>query len=97
MTFKLDILIRSSDDARLTLETVGAKIAKAGLSPQAEQLLSQQVTSAVEQFARQLSLTRAHSISASRVFEGDGYRATVRVKQRSDGLLEKIKQLLGSR
>lgn len=93
--FKRSIVLRSSNDAREALGSLDAELRNTGLPPETEHFLREQLATTLDQFERQLSPELVRTIKADRVFEGDGYKVTVRVRHNVSGIVERLKSFLG--
>lgn len=93
--FKRSIVLGSGDDARRILDVFDTEVQTAGLPPQTEQFLREQIETTLLQFERQLTSGSVQKIVADRVFEGDGYRVTVRVRHGTESVVDKLKNLFG--
>jgi len=93
--FKRNIVLRAGGDPRHELTAFESALRDANLPPPTQQFLQEQVETTLLQFERQLTTGPIHKVVADRLFEGDGYRVTVRVRSGKESAIDKIKGLLG--
>lgn len=73
-----------------------AEVNSSSLEPEAAMFLKEQVETALLQFGRQLSSPPVHRVNADRLFEGDGYRVSIKVATpSSDTPFSLIKKVFG--
>lgn len=94
MTLKLDLRIANAEDAARERMRGGAAIESSGLPDATKAFLTDQLETNLVIFERQLSL-KSGSMKADKLFEGDGYRISVRVNQGGGGLIASLRQKLG--
>ena len=93
--FKRNIAISSHDEARRALNVFTTELAQSDVPPHTAKFLTEQIESTLIQFERQLGTGPIHRVDADRLFEGDGYKVTIRVRSGGSGSLDKLRRLLG--
>ncbi len=92
---KLSLTINSSDEARLAISRVRDALSKSNLSQPSKHYLSDAVCATLALWEDQLSHPTTKSFKADRLFAGDDYRISLRVGERSSGLIGIVNHLLG--
>jgi len=82
--FRRNIILRSCVDIRAELNMLGTEIRNSDLQPQTKKLLHEQVETTLLQFEQQITSGPVQKVFANRVFEGDGFQVTVRVRYGAD-------------
>jgi len=95
MMFKQSIVLRSGEEVRSELDAFAVALKDAHLPAPTERFLQEQIETTLLQFERQLTTPPIHKVVADRLFEGDGYRVTVRVRCGNEGVIDKIRSFLG--
>jgi len=93
--FKRKINLHSQEDITREIERTDQIIESSGVKSTNKEILKTQILSTLYDLERQISNRNAASISINRVIEGDDYIVSLRFRHKSQGLIEKIKQLLG--
>lgn len=93
--FKLEITLRSADEARAALSGLRTQIDKSGLSAQSSEFLFEQLETTLRNLVQQMSIEHLRNLKVDRVLEGDGYRVSVKVRQSGPGAKSWLGRLFG--
>lgn len=94
---KLSLVIKSSDEAHLAISEVHDLVSKSDLSQASKHYLGDSVCATLALWEDQLSRPATKSFKADRLFAGDDYRISLRVGERSSGLMGILNRFLGRR
>jgi hypothetical protein len=94
--FRKKITISSLEDTRACLSSFKKELITAPLNSETSIFLEEQVATTLLQFGKQLSIDTVHKINTERIFEGDGYKVTLKlVSPRESGVLKFLKRISG--